>query len=45
MNLWKILDELNNLHDINWNWVKGHSGNPENEKADALANLGIENLD
>ena len=45
MNLCKILDELNNLHDINWNWVKGHSGNPENEKADALANLGIENLD
>ena len=45
MNLWKILDELNNLHDINWNWVKGHSGIPENEKADALANLGIENLD
>ena len=45
MNLWKILDELNHLHDINWNWVKGHSGNPENEKADALANLGIENLD
>ena len=45
MNLWKILDELNNLHDINWNRVKGHSGNPENEKADALANLGIENLD
>ena len=45
MNLWKILDELNNLHDINWNWVKGHSGNPENEKADALANLGLENLD
>ena len=45
MNLWKILDELNNLHDKNWNWVKGHSGNPENEKADALANLGIENLD
>ena len=45
MNLWKILDGLNNLHDINWNWVKGHSGNPENEKADALANLGIENLD
>ena len=45
MNLWKILDELNNLHDINWNWVKGHSGNSENEKADALANLGIENLD
>lgn len=43
-NLWKELDKLNNLHDINWNWVKGHSGNPENEKADALANLGIDNL-
>ena len=41
MNLWKILDELNNLHDINWNCVKGHSGKPENEKADALAKLGI----
>ena len=45
MNLWKILDELNNLHDINWNWVKGQSGNPENEKADALANLGIDTKD
>ena len=45
MSLWKALDELNNFHEIKWNWVRGHSGNPENEKADALANLGIENLD
>lgn len=45
VSLWKALDELNNFHEIKWNWVRGHSGNPENEKADALANLGIENLD
>ena len=45
ISLWKALDELNNFHEIKWNWVRGHSGNPENEKADALANLGIENLD
>tara|TARA_B100000242_G_C43041694_1_gene486042 strand:- start:128 stop:565 length:438 start_codon:yes stop_codon:yes gene_type:complete len=45
ISLWKELDELNNFHEIKWNWVRGHSGNPENEKADALANLGIENLD
>ena len=37
MNLWKILDELNNLHDINWNWVKGHANNVENELCDKLA--------
>ena len=45
ISLWKALDELNNFHEIKWNWVRGHSGNPENEKADAFANLGIENLD
>ncbi len=45
ISLWKALDELNNFHEIKWNWVRGHSGNPENEKADALANLGIKNLD
>ena len=44
MNLWKILDELNNLHDINWNWVKGHAGHEKNEIADALANKGIDNI-
>ena len=42
--LWKILDSLNDFHNIHWNWVKGHSGHPGNEKADALANLGIEKL-
>ena len=43
--LWKSLDSLNSFHNIQWNWVKGHSGHPGNEKADALANMGIENLD
>ena len=42
--LWQQLDELNNLHRIDWRWVKGHSGHRENEIADQLANLGIEEL-
>jgi ribonuclease HI len=39
--LWLELDELRNRHDIEWHWVKGHAGHPENERADALANRGI----
>ena len=42
--LWKSLDSLTSFHNIQWNWVKGHSGHPGNEKADALANLGIDKL-
>jgi len=42
--LWKILDELAGKHDIEWRWVKGHAGHPENERADALANLGVESV-
>jgi ribonuclease HI len=42
--LWIQLDELVSKHTIAWEWVKGHSGNPGNEKADELANRGIENL-
>ena len=38
--LWLRLDELAAKHEIEWHWVKGHSGHPENERADALANLG-----
>lgn len=39
--LWQSLDELAAGHDIRWLWVKGHAGHPENERADALANLGV----
>ncbi|HZF82866.1 MAG TPA: ribonuclease HI [Burkholderiaceae bacterium] len=41
--LWKRLDALvqNGGHQIEWRWVKGHSGDPGNEKADALANKGV----
>ena len=42
--LWKQLDELSAQHSISWNWVKGHSGHRENDIADELANLGIDNL-
>ena len=41
--LWKQLDELNSRHQVEWQWVKGHAGHPENERADALANKGIPN--
>lgn len=39
--LWRRLDELAARHEIEWHWVRGHSGHPENERADALANKGI----
>lgn len=40
--LWRALDEQVNRHQISWVWVKGHAGNPGNEKADELANRGID---
>ena len=40
--LWRKLDELAAQHDIEWYWVKGHAGNPGNERADQLANDGLE---
>ena len=40
--LWIRLDTLVSEHDINWLWVKGHSGHIDNERADALANRGLE---
>lgn len=40
--LWQQLDALNGDQDITWRWVKGHSGNPGNERADRLANRGLE---
>ena len=42
--LWQALDELAAGHKIEWRWVKGHAGHPENERADLLANRGVESL-
>ena len=42
--LWRRLEELANGHEVEWHWVKGHAGHPDNERADALANLGIAGL-
>ena len=42
--LWIQLDKLNSYHDVKWSWVKGHSGHLQNEKADQLANKGIDTL-
>jgi ribonuclease HI len=42
--LWQRLDELLAPHQAEWTWVRGHTGHPENERADALANRGIDEL-
>jgi ribonuclease HI len=42
--LWQRLDVLAAAHDVEWHWVRGHAGHPENERADALANRGIDEL-
>lgn len=42
--LWQVLDELTQQHNIRWHWVKGHSGLPGNELADELANLGVQSV-
>ena len=42
--LWLQLDQLVTEHDVQWSWVKGHSGHDENERVDALANRGIDEL-
>ena len=42
--LWVQLDSLAKEHSIDWKWVRGHTGHPENEKADELANQGIDSL-
>jgi ribonuclease HI len=42
--LWRRLDELVQAHEIDWRWVRGHAGDPGNERADALANRGVASL-
>ena len=44
VDLWQQLDEVRSKHEIEWCWVRGHSGHSENERADALANLAIDSL-
>ena len=44
VDLWKKLDEVVRTHDIDWVWVRGHAGHEGNERADALANKGVESL-
>lgn len=44
VDLWQQLDTLSAEHTISWHWVKGHSGHPENEQADQLANHAIDKM-
>ena len=41
IDLWKRLDEAQSRHRVTWEWVKGHAGHPENERADELARAGM----
>jgi ribonuclease HI len=42
--LWQRLDAAVQRHEVDWLWVKGHAGHPDNERADALANRGIDEM-
>jgi ribonuclease HI len=42
--LWEALDELRSRHQVTWHWVRGHAGHPENERADRLANRGVDSV-
>jgi ribonuclease HI len=42
--LWERLDAVSSRHTVRWEWVKGHAGHPENERADALARKGLADL-
>ncbi|RCG30752.1 ribonuclease HI [Sphaerisporangium album] len=44
MDLWQRLDAAAARHTVEWLWVKGHAGHPENERADALARRGVEQV-
>lgn len=45
IDLWQRLDELVAQHKVRWQWVKGHSGDPDNERADALANNAMDQFE
>jgi ribonuclease HI len=42
--LWQRLEALAEQHDVQWHWVRGHDGDPGNERADALANRGVDSI-
>ena len=42
--LWQRLDKVAGEHNVRWHWVRGHTGHPENERADELANRGVDEL-
>jgi ribonuclease HI len=42
--LWQLLDAAASIHDVTWHWVRGHTGHPENERADELANQAIDRM-
>ena len=44
VDLWQRLDEACRRHEVEWHWVRGHSGHAENERADALANHAIDTM-
>jgi len=44
VDLWQRLERAAAAHRVTWHWIKGHAGHPENERADALANRGAEEL-
>ncbi len=44
VDLWQALDEAASRHQVEWAWVRGHTGHPENERADALANRAIDEM-
>jgi ribonuclease HI len=44
VDLWQALDSVQATHQVEWRWVKGHAGHEGNERADALANRGVESV-
>jgi ribonuclease HI len=44
VDLWKRLDKIVSQHQVQWHWVRGHTGHPENELADQLANRAIDEM-